>query len=108
MEQEEQTYLIPANAKRSGLILGYFTMVDLFIFGFGVLTTVIMLLVINSTEFKTLMMILAPALVSAFLVMPVPHYHNVLQLIINIVTFIFKQKSYKWKGWCVWYGDDTK
>lgn len=105
--EEENTYIIPANAKRSGLILGYFTMVDLFIFGFGVLTSVIMLLVINSSEFKTLIFILAPALISAFLVMPVPNYHNILQLLVNIFNFIFKQKRYKWKGWCMWY-DDTK
>ena len=105
--EEEKTYLIPANAKRSGLILGYFTMIDLFIFGFGVLTTVIMLLVIQSNDFTTLFMILLPALISAFLVMPVPHYHNILQLLVNIFTFISKQKRYKWQGWCVWY-EDTK
>jgi hypothetical protein len=95
-------YLIPANSKKSMLILGFFTPIDLVIFGIGCTFTLVMLFVFNSSvSLGEMLLILSPALVSAFLVMPVPNYHNVLQLITNIVTFIFGRKRYYWKGWCV-------
>lgn len=95
-------YLIPANAKKSTMILGFFTTLDLIVFGIGITFTVVMLLAINSSDFTTLLLILLPALTSATLVMPVPHYHNVMQLLINIFSYLFKQKRYKWRGWCVY------
>lgn len=94
------TYLIPSNAKKSTLILGFFTPLDLIVFGIGVTFTLMMLLVFNSMDTKTMIMILIPALISTTLVLPVPHYHNVLQLLINIFNFFTKQRQYKWKGWC--------
>ena len=95
-------YLIPANSKKSMLILGFFTPIDLVIFGIGCTFTLIMLLVFNSEiDIATMILLLAPALIAAFLVMPVPNYHNVFQLITNIVTFITGRKRYYWKGWCV-------
>lgn len=94
-------YLIPANSKKSELILNMFTPTDLIIFGSGVGLTLIMLLAIHTSSFGTMVLILAPALISAFLVFPVPHYHNIMQLIINIYTFYFvRQRIYKWRGWC--------
>ena len=81
-------YLIPANSKKSMLILGFFTTLDLIVFGIGVVLTFGML-VIGSQDnniVKTII-ILLPALISAFLVLPVPHYHNIMQLIINIIKF---------------------
>lgn len=98
---EGNTYLVPANAKKSTLILGFFTPLDLIIFGIGVAFTLVMLLVIQSTSFKTLVLIVLPALASATLVLPVPYYHNVLQLLINIFNFFFSQRKYRWKGWCI-------
>ena len=50
---------------------------------------------------SSLLLTLSPALVATFLVMPVPNYHNVLQLITNIVVFIFGRKRLYWKGWCI-------
>lgn len=93
-------YLIPANAKKSTMILGFFTPLDLIVFGIGVTFTVIMLLTINSNSFGTLILIIVPSLVSALMVMPVPHYHNIMQLLINIYSFFFNKRRYKWKGWC--------
>lgn len=94
-------YLIPANSKKSSMILGLFTPTDLIILGSGVGLTVIMLLAIHTNSFLWMALILAPALISAFLVFPIPNYHNVLQLIINIYSFYFiRQRVYKWKGWC--------
>ncbi len=95
-------YLIPANSKKSMLILGFFTGVDLTIFAIGCSFTLIMLLIFSQkVSFGGTMLILAPALISAFLVMPVPNYHNVLQLITNIITFILGRKRYYWRGWCL-------
>ena len=99
-------YLIPANSKKSQLILGFFNMVDLILFGSGVLVTLVLLLTIQSTNIGVMILILSPALITGFLVMPVPNYHNVLQLITNIVTFILNRKRYYWKGWC--YKDGEK
>ncbi len=98
-------YLIPANTKKSQLILGFFTPIDLVIFGVGCLTTVIMLFVFQGMNFQMAIMVLLPALISGFLVIPVPNYHNVLQLITNIVIFILGRKRYYWKGWCIRDGE---
>ena len=94
-------YLIPANSKKSMLILGFFTGIDLIIFGIGVTFTLIMLVVIKTTQIQYMILILLPALISAFLVMPVPNYHNMLQLLTNIFTFFASRRRYYWKGWCV-------
>ena len=51
------------------------------------------------------LVVLLPAVVAGFLVMPVPNYHNVLQLITNMVTFILNRKRYYWKGWCIHNGE---
>lgn len=97
-----KNYLIPANSKKSMLILGWFTPIDLAIFAFGCTFTLILLLVFNSKmEIGEMILILSPALVATFLVMPVPNYHNMLQLLTNIITFLFGRKRFYWKGWCV-------
>ena len=98
-------YLIPANSKKSQLILGFFTPIDLILFGSGVGITLILLLTIQSANMGIMLLVLAPALITGFLVMPVPNYHNVLQLITNIVTFILNRKRYYWKGWCIHNGE---
>jgi len=100
-------YLIPANSKKSEMILGMFTPVDLILFLSGVGLTVILMLAIRTASIATMILILTPALVAAFLVFPIPNYHNVLQLIINIYTFFYvRQRTYKWKGWCFRNGSD--
>lgn len=100
-------YLIPANSKKSEMILGLFTPVDLILFLSGVGLTVILMLAIHTDSLTGMLLILLPAIVSAFLVFPVPNYHNVLQLIINIYTFFFvRQRTYKWRGWCYKNGRD--
>ena len=103
-------FIIPANTKKSQLILGFFTPSDLIIFGTGVSLTVIMLIFMQNASFFELIMILLPALVTGFLVLPVPNYHNVLQLITNILDFYKGRRNYYWKGWCVKdeYEDETK
>lgn len=96
-----RNYLIPANAKKSTLILGFFTELDLIVFGIGVAFTIVMLLVLQTSKLSIMILVLLPSLISGFLVMPVPHYHNIMQLIINIVNFYSNRRKYKWKGWCI-------
>lgn len=100
-------YLIPANSKKSMLILGFFTTLDLIVFGIGVTVTMIMLMVIRTSSIAYLILILLPALISAFLVMPVPHYHNMMQLLINIFTFFTNRRRYYWKGWSYKDGNES-
>ncbi len=95
-------YLIPANSKKSALILGFFTPVDLVIFGIGCTITLGLLFLFNDRmDMGLLLLVLSPALVATFLVMPVPNYHNVLQLLTNIIVFAFGRKRLYWKGWCI-------
>ncbi len=97
-------YLIPANTKKSKLILGFFTPIDLVVFGVGCTLTVAMLFVFQSMTFQMALLVLLPAIISAFLVAPVPNYHNVMQLLTNVILFIMNRKRYYWKGWCMYDG----
>lgn len=103
-------YLIPANTKKSQLILGFFTPVDLGIFITGCVWSFLMLVLINTSSLVILIIIMLPALISAFLVMPVPHYHNILQLLTNIFNFYTGTRKYYWKGWSIYeeFGDNDK
>ncbi|MBE6161233.1 MAG: hypothetical protein E7158_03335 [Firmicutes bacterium] len=100
-------YLIPANSKKSMLILGLFTTVDLIIFLVGCFITIVMLMLFKSNNLGQMLLILAPALVATFLVAPIPNYHNVLQLLTNIITFYLNQRKYRWKGWCMYDESDN-
>ena len=100
-------YLIPANSKKSQLILGFFTPIDLVIFSIGVVFSVILLMLIKSDNIAVMLLLASPALVATFLVAPVPHYHNVMTLIGNIYRFFTGRKKYYWRGWCVRDGNNT-
>ena len=71
-----RSFLIPANTKKSMLIFGLFTPTDLIMFGSGVGITVILLLILPVEELWGAIIALAPALITGFLVLPVPNYHN--------------------------------
>ncbi len=94
-------YLIPANSKKSKLILGFFNWIDLIIFAIGSITTLALLFAFRTGSLFVTIIDLAPALIASFLVMPVPNYHNMLTLISNIHAFYFvRRRKYYWKGWC--------
>lgn len=97
-------YLIPANTKKGQLILGMFRPVDLILFGSGILITLVLLLTIQMTSTLVTVIILLPALVTGFLVVPVPYYHNMLIIILELIEFFQNQRRYEWKGWCVSLG----
>lgn len=94
-------YLIPANSKKSRLILGFFTIPDLIVLGVGITITMAFLLVLKNPPLWQLILAIVPLLTAATLVFPVPNYHNVMQLLSNIFYFVLGRKKYYWKGWCV-------
>lgn len=101
-------YLIPANSKKSMLILSFFNQVDLIIFGTGVGLSLIFMLAIKTSDLSTSILILLPALIASFLVIPIPNQHNIRTLIGNIYSFFAKRRTYYWKGWCNSYVEDNK
>lgn len=99
-------YLIPANSKKSMLIFGVFTTFDLIMVSVGFVLTLILLLAIGPNGLGIAIVCLLPLLVTAFLVIPVPNYHNILTLIKEMISFFYNRRNYKWKGWC--YKDEFK
>lgn len=101
-------YLIPANTKRGRLILGWFRPFDLALFGTGILVTTIMLAFLKFGDTWSIIIGLAPALITGFLVMPVPYYHNMLNIIVEGYEFLTNRQRYRWKGWCYKSGDKKR
>ena len=98
----ENGYLVPANTKKSMLILGMLRPLDLGILVIGIVISVIMLLIFNSAG--TLLMILSciPMVVGLILVLPIPNYHNTLVALQSIIRFYNERRNYVWKGWCLY------
>ena len=80
-------YLIPAGSKKQLLIFGMF----------------------KPYSFIVAMIDLAPGLISGFLVLPIPNYHNTLTVLKEIYIFYTSRQKFVWKGWCVKdvYGTET-
>ena len=103
------TFIIPANSKKSQLFLSYFNAQDLIVLAIGISTTIGALLVAKGASFIVMMLLAMPALISIFLVLPLPpHYHNIMTLLGNINRYLFGVKKYYWRGWCASYGDREK
>lgn len=99
-------YLIPANSKRSMLILGLFAPIDIVILSIGGTLTLILLLAINAETIKDVLTILTPLLVSCAMVAPVPNHRNVWNLTANIYNYFSNRRTYYWRGWCVINGEE--
>ena len=94
-------FLIPANAKKGTLIFSIFLPFDLILFGTGIMISFILLAIApTTTDLGTMLLIISPAAVAGFLVIPIPHYHNVRCGIISIYKFFTERRRYAWKGWC--------
>ena len=100
------TYLIPANAKKSMLIFGIFTRFDLILVSVGTTISLLSLMIFGPSTILWTILCLIPMLVTGFLVIPVPNYHNIRVLIMEIINFFYSRRNYKWKGWC--YRDEFK
>lgn len=99
-----KSYLIPANTKRGQLIFGLFRPFDLILFGTGILITMALLLFLPLASTTTTVIVLLPVLTTGFLVVPVPYYHNMLNVISELIEFFMNQRVYLWKGWCIEVG----
>lgn len=93
-------YLIPANSKKGQLIFNVFRPEDLIIFSTGIGITLILLMAVRGLSTGGTIALLIPALVGAFLVAPIPNYHNVRILIVTVFKFYFNRQKYVWRGWC--------
>lgn len=93
-------FLIPANAKKSMLIFGLFNTMDLIIFGSGIGLSLLFLILLPVEELVFAIIALAPALITGFLVFPIPNYHNSLRFFISLYTFLTTRQRFIWKGWC--------
>lgn len=102
------SFLIPANTKKSLLIFGLFNKIDLILFGCGLGVTTILLLSFDLNNVAMAMFALAPALITGFLVMPVPNYHNILTVITSCIEFYTNKRKFIWKGWCFPHGEEDK
>ena len=93
-------FLIPANSKKSALILGLFKPADLVILSIGVIISFILLLSLPIEEMTYTLIALFPGVFCAFLVFPVAYHHNVRSFIGIFFKFITSRQKYVWKGWC--------
>ena len=93
-------YLVPANTKRGQLILGLFQPIDLIILGVGVISTLILIVILPMDVVWFAVLAITPGLVAGFLVLPVAYYHNIRQLLTEMIKYLNSRKRYMWKGWC--------
>lgn len=100
-------FLIPANSKRSLLIFGAFRQSDLILFGTGSVITLLLVVVFPLNNIFLTILALSPGLISGFLVMPIPNYHNVLNVITIAYKFFTTNQNYIWKGWCFRDGENN-
>ena len=103
-----QEYLIPANSKKSMLYFGVFNLVDLIMFGCGVGISFILLMFLPVEEFWIAILAISPGLITGFLVLPIPNYHNVRTVLGNAWEFYTTRQKYIWKGWCFSYEERNK
>lgn len=99
----DNSFLIPANSKKSMLIFGLFNKFDLILAVVGVSISVVLLLLLPVEELTFALIALIPGLVASFLVLPVPNYHNILTFLKGMFEFFTTRQRYTWEGWCFGY-----
>ena len=99
----DNNYLIPANTKKSLLIFGIMRLFpDLIIAIAGVLLTIVLVLIFDSTNIWLMLIAILPALIAGTLIFPIPNYHNTLVGLQSITRFFQSRRNYIWKGWCIY------
>lgn len=96
-------YLVPANTKKQGLMFGFMTPPDLVIAIVGASITFLLLMIFQPKTLLLGILVVLPFLVAAFLVFPIPNYHNVRVLITDIYKYYSSRRKYVWRGWCYQY-----
>ena len=102
------SFLIPANSKKSMLMFGVFNTVDLIIFGVGLGISFLLMMFLPVSEFWVAILAISPGLICGFLVLPIPNYHNIRTVIKNAWEFYTTRQKYIWKGWCFDNGERDK
>ena len=100
-------FLIPANTKKSTLILGFLRPWDAIILASGVVGTVVLVSILGNMN-NTWLTLLAcmPAAICGLLVLPIPNYHNTLVGLQSIIRYFRERRNYVWKGWCIYDESD--
>lgn len=101
------TFLIPANSKKSMKIFGLFYPIDLIILGVGIGLTFLLMMIVNIGNIALAILAILPVSIAGFLVFPVPNYHNVRLFIMSAWTFFTTRRTFIWKGWCVLDEEET-
>ena len=97
----DNEWLVPANTKKSTLVLGFLRpLPDCLILGTGLGITVVMFLLLDIDKIFFSILSIIPLFIVLLLVLPIPNYHNTLELIKSIMNFYFNRRNYVWKGWC--------
>lgn len=102
------SYLIPANSKKSMLIFGVFNAIDLIIFGCGVGISLMLMMFFPVEKFAIAVLAISPGLITGLLVFPIPNYHNVRTVLRNAWIFYTTRQKYVWKGWCFEHGETSE
>lgn len=107
---DNNTFLIPANAKKGMLIFNIFRPFDLGLFGIGVGLSLILLMAIPTNDLVFVIIACLPGTICSLLVLPLPYYHNVLGAIQSIFQYLINNRNYYWKGWCIYeqFSEETK
>ena len=99
-------YLIPANSKKSLMFFGMFTLGDLILFGVGATISMILLFALNINSLLFAILAITPGVICAFLILPIPNYHNVRTIIRLAWNFYTTRQKYIWRGWCYKDGEE--
>lgn len=99
---DDYGYLVPANTKKSMLILGMLRPVDAGILGGGIAISVGLLLAFSNAGTLLMLISCIPMVIGLLLVLPIPNYHNTLVALQSIMKFYNERRNYIWKGWCVY------
>ena len=100
-EKSTPQYLIAANSKKAQLIFNVFRPIDLWIEIAGVSVTILLLIIFQPDTLTKAIFTLMPAMITSFLVLPIPNYQNIMCILKNIYVFLFvERQQFKWKGWC--------
>ena len=100
----DYNYLVPANSKKQGLFLGFLSSFDLILLSIGVSISFLLLLILNISSFLGITIAVLPGFISAFLVFPIPNYHNSRIFFREMYRFYFvNRRKYVWRGWCYKY-----
>ena len=100
------TYLIPANSKKGLLHFSNFNTTDLIIFASGIVISILSFMIFPIGKLSVALLAIAPGCICAFLVIPIPYYHNIRTAIRIVWEFYTTRQRFIWKGWCYNNGED--